>query len=333
MKKILSIWLLISIFSISGDTIAKVKSCMADVVNTVGKGSYTCLVYGFDSSSGNTDTIIALNYNAVENSISFIHIPRDSYFNFGTAQNKINQIVPTCINAGNDKKDGLNTLTKELSESLGIDIDGYTALTEEAVANLVDMIGGININVPCDIEGTDIDGNKVEIKRGEQHLSGKECLVLIRHRSTYPLGDLSRIDMQKVFLSAFVKDLFENINASLAIKLFTTKDEGITTNVNIVEFLSFFIKNLGRIKNASVKFATLPGEAVISDSGVSYFGINKKASVALLSELGFLRPSGFDPCGKFLYDSGRFKEIYFSENIKYRIYTSDELKSLRIITN
>ncbi len=333
MKKILSIWLLISIFSISGDTIAKVKSCMADVVNTVGKGSYTCLVYGFDNSSGNTDTIIVLNYNAVENLISFIHVPRDSYFNFGTAQNKINQIVPMRINAGDDKKDGLNTLTKELSESLAIDIDGYTALTEGAVANLIDMIGGVNINVPCDIEGTDIDGNKVEIKMGEQHLSGKECLVLIRHRSSYPLGDLSRIDMQKIFLSAFVKDLFENINASFAIKLFTTKDKGITTNVNIVEFLSFFIKNLGRIKNANVKFATLPGEAVISDSGVSYFGINKKASVTLLSELGFINTGSFDPNFKFLYNTGRLKEVYFSEKIKHKIYTSEDLNSLRIITN
>ena len=334
MKKILSLWLIISVFSFSGGSLTTIKNNTEEVINIIGKGTYTCILCGLDDAAGNTDSIIVSSYNSVENCISFIQIPRDSYYDFGTSQNKLNQLVPHYTSLGSSVKEGLVALKDNLSDSLAIDVDCYVAFNTASLENLIDLIGGVNIDVPFDISGNDLQGNTVNISAGMQKLSGKEALVLIRHRSSYPLGDLSRIDMQKLFLCSILNDFFEGLDFNLAMKLLGMKDDGILFNVNLVELLTFTMKNLGRIKNASLKFVTLPGAALFDSRGISYYCVNKIATERLISELKFKTFKGFDANEKFLYNfNSNFRNIYFDDNIKYTIYTNEDIQLMKFITN
>ena len=334
MKKILSLWLLLSFFTLSGSSLKTLRNNTAEVISIMGKGKYSCLLCGFDNASSNTDTIIIATYDSLNNTITFVHIPRDTYYNFGSCQNKINQISPSIVSKEKSLNDGLATLSSNISNSLAVDIDGFTGFTDVAVANLVDIVGGVNINVPIDITGRDFDGNVIEIKQGKQLLSGREALVLLRHRSSYALGDLTRIDMQKLFLSAFVNDFFDNLDITRALKLLNTKDNGVVSNVNFVELLAFAMKNLGRIKNASVKFATIPGKAIVSSDGISYFLLNKISTVNLLSDLEISNKSDFDSNLRYLFSPDvTYQKIYYSTEIKYKIYSGEELNSLNFIQN
>ena len=332
MKKLLSIWLLISFFSFSGASLSTLKEKTTDVINIIGKGTYTCLLCGYDDAASNTDSIILASYNSVDNAISFLQIPRDTYFNFGGSQNKINQIVPSKVSSGSSLGESLSFLTGSISEALSVNIDGYVGFSISSVENLIDTLGGIDINVPFDVKGQDTEGNTVEIKSGQRHLSGKEAMVLIRHRSSYPLGDLSRIDMQKLFLSSAFSSFVSSMDLDLAVKLLTLRDDGIVFNADLIELLTFAVKNLGRIKKATAKFATLPGVALANKRKLSYYCFNKNATQTILDDLGFIRFGTIDPYAKFLNnDEELFTEAYYSNKIIYTVYSSEDLKNIKFI--
>ena len=100
-----------------------------------------------------------------------------------------------------------------------------------------------------------------------------------------------------------------------------------------MDIIGFATKNRGRIQQSSSSFATLPGAAVISDNGISYYSVNKNACRDLLLALPFIKSSDFDRDEVMRKsDNTRFVEIYDSLDIPYKIYSDDELGSIKIYT-
>ena len=178
------------------------------------KNRYLYLVAGIDDSAENTDVLFTLGYDVASSTLYVAQIPRDTYFAFGEAQNKINQIYPVCRMHGDDKMTALSKTAEYIEKALGVKFDGAFAITVSGFKKTVDQIGGVDITLPSDMTVFVDDGDKLFLKAGSNHINGNDAEKFVRYRKGYITGDLGRIDAQKIFLNALIskitKDSFYN---------------------------------------------------------------------------------------------------------------------------
>jgi LCP family protein required for cell wall assembly len=289
-------------------------------------------VCGLDNAAQNTDAIILFNYNVKTNNASFVQIPRDTYADYSQSVNKINSIYPSARVNGMSHKDSMQRLSDFISDALGVGIDGYIAFTLDSLTRLIDAVGGVDINLPTDINFTDPDGkNQTYLPAGRHHLSGEQAVRFIRYRDGYALGDLGRIDAQKFFLRAFVDKLKTAINIKLIAKSAVKKEGGTVTNIKISDVLGIALKLRSRLKECNVRYANLPGTADKMDDGHWYYFVNRTASEDLLNSLDLARIDGFDKNQRFLSkDNDKTIDFYNNDKTKWRILDDNDILNIEI---
>ena len=242
--------------------------------------TFSCLVAGYDEAAENTDVLFVISYERSKNEISFIQIPRDSFSEYRGSYGKINRIYSLERASGKSEDEALKCLASSVEEYLGIELDAAAALSFGAFSRLVDMIGGVYINVP---DSVDLVSLPIKLSYGENLLSGKEALELVRGRSSYPNGDLGRLDTQKLFLEGLFHTAFERLDAKTLAKLVLTRDEEVFVSASLFELSSFILCEFNDIKHAKVALLTLPG-AACEYGGASYYVINRMAASDVVSK-------------------------------------------------
>lgn len=330
MKKIL-ILLAVVFLGISFITGGTVSCSSASLKAIKEKSDYTFLICGLDNAAENTDAIILFNYNVKTNGASFVQIPRDTYADYSQSVKKINSIYPSARATGMSQKDSMQRLSDFVSDTLGVRIDGYIAFTLDSLTRLIDAVGGVDIDLPSDINFTDPDGNRNSLSAGRYHLSGEEAVRFIRYRDGYALGDLGRIDAQKFFLRAFVDKLKTAINIKLIAKSAVKKEGGVITNIKISDLLGIALKLRNRLKECSVRYANLPGTADKMDDGRWYYFANRSASEGLINSLGLARTDAFDKNRRLLSkENEKTIDFYNNDTTKWRILDDNDLLNIEI---
>ena len=73
--------------------------------------------------------------------------------------------------------------SKRVEELLDIPIDYYVKMNFNAFIDVVDALGGIEVEVPYDrLELDENDKYTIQLKKGLQHLDGEHALALARTR-------------------------------------------------------------------------------------------------------------------------------------------------------
>lgn len=332
MKKLVIISLALLIFLAPAIGLSSCRESACAAVSSLEKGTLTYLIAGFDDAAQNTDVLILLHYDAAENKAAVLQVPRDTYYNFGSGQNKINQIYSTARNSGKDAKAAMSQLVLCISETFGIEIDGYAGFTTDAFGRLVDHFGGIEINLPRDFIYEDENGeNRIELKKGLNKLNGDCAEMFVRYRKGYAMGDLGRIDAQKLFLSALLKKVRSGVNFETVIKLITDSGEGMVSCIKVSEILGIITKKSGRLSEMNISYVTLPGQSQKNERGIWYYVCNKNSAERLISKLGFNLISGFDETQKLRNASNpEFEEIYLNQNIEWKLYSDETLGEMKI---
>ena len=296
------------------------------------KDEYTFLVCGLDNAAQNTDAIIVFNYNVKRNTATFIQIPRDTYVNSPNGIKKINSIYPTEVSSGASPGDAMLKLSDFISEMLGVRIDGHISFTIDALARLIDAIGGVDLELPQDISFKDPDGNNPSsLSAGVYHLSGKDAVRFIRYRNGYELGDLGRVDAQKFFLKAFVTKLKGSLNFKVVARSAFNSSEGVITNIKLLDILGIALKIRGRIAVCDVNYANLPGVAAVLEDKKWYYFINRNASEQLLSETGISLYNSFDKNEKLLNtNSEKTINFYYNKETGFKLFTDDDIMNLKV---
>ncbi|MBQ8371897.1 MAG: LCP family protein [Clostridia bacterium] len=313
--------LLISIctLSLSGCT-----SGVIDAWNDLKRDDRAYLVVGLDEANNNTDVILLVSVRDGE--VSVLQIPRDTYYSDGNYTGKINGIYPTLIASGMKENAALERLAELIGTTLGVKIDGSAALRSSFVPDVTDRVGGIDIELSEGVEITRPDGSILALKKGTNHLDGEDVLLLVRHRASYLSGDLGRMDMQKIVLSALVRAMQRELDMSEMLSLAFDNRKNIITNFDFADIYNILIKNLGRNNEPRICYATLPGTSERLDDGLWYYFISKNASTELFVSLGI--GTDLDAEEKLL---AKGKEnLYYEKEIKPRIYYNDDLSDIRI---
>lgn len=188
-----------------------------------------------NSSSSNSDTLIVVTFNPETLTATMLSIPRDSYVPIscnGNAKSKI-------THAG---WQGITCVENTIENFLDIDIDYYVKLNFKGLVNLVDAVGGIDVEVPKDLctDSSDRTG-EVCIREGNQHLNGEEALVLARNRKQLARGDIDRGLNQQIVVKGILNAVSNNItNVKALSKILDSLSKNMDTNFTTDEILSFY---------------------------------------------------------------------------------------------
>ena len=148
-------------------------------------GVYNILICGTDGDGYRTDTIIVAHLDANTHTVALLSIPRDTpVATGGGGLMKINSVY-----AGGGT-DGMERLASRLHSLLGFPVDGYVLVDLEAFKKTVDLVGGVDFDVPQDMNYEDASQDLyIHLKKGPQHLDGEKAMELVRFRKGYATQD------------------------------------------------------------------------------------------------------------------------------------------------
>lgn len=104
-------------------------------------------------------------------------------------------------------------ILEKVNEITGLEIDNYVVINNDALIKLVDIIGGVEFEVPIDMNYDDKTQNlHIHLKKGLQIIDGNKAEMLLRFRhnnngSSYSVeygdNDYGRMKTRKKFYSCF----------------------------------------------------------------------------------------------------------------------------------
>ena len=137
---------------------------------------------------GSADTIFT--YEMSDGKATIFSIPRDTFIADG-------QRISTLL----AQENGDEKLIGAVSEITARPVKDYVRMELTAVEAVIDALGGVTFTVPQDMDYEDpYQDLSIHLQAGEQTLSGKDAVSLLRYRKGYPEGDLKRIEVQQTFL-------------------------------------------------------------------------------------------------------------------------------------
>ncbi|NEC50449.1 LCP family protein [Actinospica acidiphila] len=174
-----------------------------------------------------TDSVMILHTG--DNGPTLISLPRDSNVEIptfkGSESGKIYQGTgrQVKLNAAY-AEDGPELLVRTVEFNTGLHIDHYVEIGFGGFANIVDAVGGVEMDIPQDIKDTK---SGADFKKGKQTLNGEEALAFVRTRYALPGSDLDRTKNQQKFLSALASQVATPSTVLNPFRLYPTMGAGL----------------------------------------------------------------------------------------------------------
>ena len=223
-----------------------------------------------------TDTIILLNVDPRTKSLNALSIPRDSKV-FLPDDHGVQK-----INAAH-AIGGIGMTIRTIEETLGVKIDRYIMVHDEAVKEIVDALGGVDIYVEKNMHYNDYSGKLfINLKKGPNHLSGKEVIGYLRFRHD-PMGDIGRTQRQQGFLRGMMEALKKPETITKLPEIINVASKYIKTNMSFYELSQYagFAKHLDMDK---IEIAMLPG-APNKKGYISYWILDPEKTQEVVNRL------------------------------------------------
>ena len=266
---------------------------------------FTVLVMGVDSESKNGldanaafngDTLILITFNPKTLSATMFSIPRDLYvpiYNSSGRNVGLNKINSSAAYGTASTVNTIENLTD-------IEIDYFVKVNFQGVIDLVNALGGIDVDVEppnysayinkygegrlCESGADRTYTNMVCMNTGWQHLNGEQALAYARNRHGYLESDIARNRHQQQIIEAIAKKLVQTSSFSDFENLLDTISNNIATNMQTSQILSFYQSLKGMLMRA------LNGDNFIEikKMQLSYFSFN---NIYRLSCLGYYQGS------------------------------------------
>lgn len=168
---------------------------------------------------GRADTIMLLCVSPKQRRLAMFSLPRDFLVTIPEAAKHGSRTYPQKINHAY-AFGGAPLIRSTVEHTLGLKIDYYLKTDLKTFRESVDMLGGVDIEVP-DIEGQGRGMNyddswgdlHIHLKPGLQHLNGKQAEGFVRYRkskyrnshgSHFGITDAERASNQQIFLKAMI---------------------------------------------------------------------------------------------------------------------------------
>ncbi len=196
-------------------------------------GQINILLLGADARPGQklfrTDTIILATVNPQLGTVNLLSFPRDLYINIpGRGQDRIN----TPYEYG-----GWPLLAKTFAYNFGITPDHYVVINFSNFKQLVDSLGGLEINVGANLTDYRYPHGYVTIPKGRVKMDADTILWYVRSRKT--TNDLARNHRQQEVLQAIGEKLLSMNAVRRAPEFYSFYKDNVTTDLSFTDMIPF----------------------------------------------------------------------------------------------
>ena len=241
-----------------------------------------------------TDTIIVGSYDPKTQKASLLSIPRDTFIGknikTGGANDKINALY---------QRGGAEKTLEAINEITGLDLKYYMVIDNQALIKLVDVIGGVEFEVPYVPGGMVYDDPTqdlhINLEQGLQLIDGNKAEQLLRFRKNnnnqtyteeYGGDDYGRMRTQREFIIATAKQTLQAKNVFKIGEIVDLVYEYVDTNLSL-SAIKDYIPYAINVDVNGIESAYLPGASVGPPQGVPYwfFQVNEEETKELVQQL------------------------------------------------
>jgi polyisoprenyl-teichoic acid--peptidoglycan teichoic acid transferase len=265
---------------------------------------FTILLLGVDSEvngldkngSFNGDTLMLITFNPKTLNATVLSIPRDTYVPIACFANQIeNKITHSAWS-------GESCVIKTIQNFTGISIDYYVKVNFKGVVNLVEALGGIEVDVPQKLcAGNSDRGAEICVNAGLQTLNGEQALVVSRDRHHLIDGDIGRGLNQQLVMQGILNKVKTVKSVKTVYSILDNISNNMDTNMTNEQILGFY--NIAK--------------TIITK------GLNSNNNELIHMQQLFLYGSG-----QMIYDEGMGLVLYNYIPNKYSL--ADDVKAMKI---
>lgn len=226
-----------------------------------GSSRFTVLVMGLDRRPGEqglayrTDTMMLVSLNPETNELGILSIPRDLYFD--VPGYSVPQRVNSAMVLGELEQVNYGpTLAKQTVQyNLGMRVHNYIVVDFQGVIEIIDILGGLEIDVPYDIvdyEYPDMNFgyDPLILRAGLQHMDGQTALKFARTR--HGDSDFERARRQQMVIYALRDHILDgNLLPQLIVQsptLMASLQDNVYTDLQLDQMiqLALFLKDISQ---------------------------------------------------------------------------------------
>ncbi len=247
---------------------------------------------GSNVGGGQSDGIYVIAMDNTNKTVKILQINRDTYTDiiipdvFGNEMSTVKDRLGLAFSSGSGLEDSCIIAEKSISKFLhGLEFDGYAAIYYDAIALVVDSVGGVDITIEEDM--TAVSPNFVQ--GAQLHMDGVEAYKFCRARTA--VGDQSnigRMRRQRAFLNSFTTTCREIIKqkSSIINDIYNVSSPYIVSDLSQGELCNIAAKALGYADGGIVTPAGTD-KWVTGDDGIrfSQFTVDESDLSAILKDL------------------------------------------------
>ena len=296
----------------------------------------TVAVFGVDADEVRTDVIFVVNFNSATGKAKLVSIPRDTKVYWTDKQQRAyNQLTGYSISVTklnemaaygriNQNVGNIRDFTiDEIENILKVKVDNYVVINLEAFREIVDAIGGVDVDVPQSMHYDDNAQNlHIHLDQGMQHLNSKDAEGLVRFRK-YVEGDEHRVAVQQIFLKAVAKKVLSPETRSQLPNIITKVFPYVKTDVKLTEVLDY-LKLLDEFDLNDLEFFTVPGYGA-SHEGPSYYYIDEEKLEQMIIDVFYSNDTEADTDDP---SKETEEEAVIDKTIEIEIYNAAGVKGL-----
>ena len=275
----------IDLDSLDPETLLDPRMEVPQVTGERKENCFTFLLIGTDKASGSTDTMMVVRYDVKNQELNLMSIPRDTMVNVPWDIKKINSVYSVR---------GLDGLRTQIKKLIGFAPDYYVKIDLSAFVKLVDLIGGVEFEVPRNMDYDDpYQDLHIHLKKGLQTLNGKQAMGLVRWRhnndNTAGYDDTGRIQTQQAFLKAVAKQCLALKNWTKISGYIEIFNEYVESDLELGQMLWFAQQGM-KLDMAKFNTFSMPGNYTASawsrsvGTWLSYVTVNADEMIALVNE-------------------------------------------------
>lgn len=223
-------------------------------------------VYGDITKESRSDVNLIATVNPKTHKILLTTTPRDYYVEIpGVSEGESDKLTHAGIY-------GIDTSIATLENLYETEIPFYVRVNFTSVEEIVDVMGGVDVESELAFTTGEESGAIVDVKEGTNHFTGKEALAFVRERKAFASGDNQRGKNQQALLTGLIKKAMSPMILFRANGMINSVTGNAETNMSEAQIKSLIRMQLNDMKGWEIESVAAAGDSSTKQYCYSYSG-------------------------------------------------------------
>ncbi len=219
---------------------------------------------GGENGGGRSDVNIIAVVNPTTYQILLVTTPRDYYVEIpGVSEGMGDKLTHAGLY-------GVDASMRTLAQLYETEIDYYARINFSAMIEIVDALGGIDVESEYAFTTSEDSGLVMDVQEGTNHFNGEQALAFSRERQNLDDGDNQRGKNQQAVITAMIRKMLSPTMLLRANAVLSSVSQNVETNISqdqINTLIKYQLRNEISWKIKSVAASGEPGEDYCYSTG------------------------------------------------------------------